>query len=69
MVHTNQTGLSTHYVAEGDPIPTDLPDEVVFVGPGSGEETEEDVAEAKAGKPKPAAKAEPAKGKDGEKRA
>jgi hypothetical protein len=70
-MHTNAAGVTTHYVAEGDPIPTDLPDEVVFVGPGSGEKTEPEPEkpQAEAAKPKPEVKAETGKPKADKKEA
>src|SRR5262249_5928971 len=31
----NAAGVATNYVAEGQPVPTDLPPEVLLVGPGA----------------------------------
>jgi hypothetical protein len=36
-MHSNAAGVHTHYVAEGQELPSDLPDEVVLVGPGVAE--------------------------------
>jgi hypothetical protein len=59
MVHTSAAG-TTVYVAEGQPVPTELHPDVVLVGPGSGEEV--DVAEkAKAEAAKAEAKTKAAK--------
>ena len=41
----NAAGIATQYVAEGDPVPTDLPPEVQLVGPGSSEAVAEAAAE------------------------
>src|SRR5258706_4219364 len=41
VVKTSSAGGSTLYLAEGQPVPADLPDGVVLVGPGSGEVTDE----------------------------
>lgn len=35
VAHVNPDGTATHYVAEGDPVPADLPDGVQLVGPGA----------------------------------
>ena len=43
MAKANAEGAATHYVAEGDPVPDDLPPGVRLVGPGAPDEPEPDV--------------------------
>ena len=49
MAKASAEGGATHYLAEGDPVPDDLPDGVRLVGPGAPAGPEADVPEAEPG--------------------
>jgi len=51
----NAEGAATHYLAEGEPVPDDLPEGVRLVGPGAPAVPEPDVQD----EPEPAATPEP----------